>query len=45
MPEFGISGATFIDPFGYVWMVHQVHREISYEERIRILEERRKGNK
>lgn len=39
MEEFGISNAQFLDPFGYVWMLHELHREVSYEERIDILKE------
>lgn len=33
MEEMGISNSMFIDPFGYIWMVHQIHREVSFEER------------
>lgn len=33
MEEMGVSNSMFTDPFGYVWMVHQVHREVSFEER------------
>lgn len=39
MEEFGISNAQFLDPFGYVWMLHEIHREVSFEERIDILKE------
>ncbi len=39
MKEFGISNSMFTDPFGYLWMLHQVHREVSFEERCRIMEE------
>ena len=35
---FGVSSAMFMDSFGYVWMLHQVHREVSFEERCRIME-------
>lgn len=27
--EMGISNAIFSDPYGHVWMLHQVHREVS----------------
>ncbi len=44
--EMGMSNAILKDPFGYVWMLHQIHKEVSYEERCRIFEaqgfERRK---
>ena len=35
LPDFGVSNATFADPFGYVWMLHQIHRNVSFEERMR----------
>lgn len=37
--DYGISNAIFIDPFGYQWMLHQIHRVVSHEERIRLWEE------
>ena len=37
MEPLGLSNAIFADPFGYIWMLHQVHREISFEERCRII--------
>ncbi|MBC1522302.1 VOC family protein [Listeria aquatica] len=33
MKDYGVSNAMFKDAFGYIWMLHQVHREISFEER------------
>ena len=39
MEEMGISNAMFKDPFGYMWLLHQMHRVVSHEERVRILEE------
>lgn len=41
MPDYGVSNAMFSDPFGYLWMLHQIHREVSHEERIRLWEEGR----
>lgn len=38
--DFGVSNAVFSDRFGYVWMLHQIHREVSFEERIKIFEEK-----
>ncbi|MCH0373491.1 VOC family protein, partial [Enterococcus faecium] len=26
------------DPFGYLWMLHQVHREVIFEERKQLFE-------
>lgn len=37
----GVSNAMFADPFGYIWMLHQIHRVVSFEERCRILEEQK----
>ncbi|MFS0614471.1 VOC family protein [Lederbergia ruris] len=37
MEEMGISNAMFSDSNGYVWMLHEIHREVSFEERIDIL--------
>lgn len=39
MPEMGAANAMFADPFGYVWMLHQIHREVSFEDRCRVMEE------
>ena len=41
IPEYGVSNAIFNDSFGYQWMLHQVHKEVSFEERIRLWEEKR----
>lgn len=40
IPDFGVSNAIFSDPFGYIWMLHQIHKEVSFEERKRLWEER-----
>lgn len=39
MPEMGVSNAIACDPFGHLWMLHQVHREVSFEERIQHFDE------
>ncbi|MGC4020025.1 MAG: VOC family protein [Muricomes sp.] len=39
----GVSNAIFTDTFGYVWMLHQVHREVSFEERVRLWENQQEG--
>lgn len=41
LPDFGVSNAIFSDSFGYVWMLHQVHKEVSFAERVKMWEERR----
>ncbi len=40
MPDYGVSNAIFSDPFGYLWMLHQVHKEVSFEERKKLWEDR-----
>ncbi|WP_085994335.1 VOC family protein [Oceanobacillus senegalensis] len=40
--DYGVSNAIFMDPFGYVWMLHQVHKEVSHEERLQLWEEEKK---
>lgn len=42
LPEYGVSNASFFDPFGFHWLLHQIHREVSFEERIKIWEEKQK---
>lgn len=41
IPDYGVSNAIVADPFGYTWMLHQVHRQVSLEERVRLWEEQR----
>lgn len=43
MENYGTSNAIFKDLFGYVWMLHQIHREVSFEERVQIWEDKRDG--
>ncbi|TCM67072.1 putative glyoxalase superfamily protein PhnB [Acinetobacter calcoaceticus] len=38
MTDMGIKNAMFKDPFGYVWLLHQVIKEVSYETRAQLLE-------
>jgi Uncharacterized protein conserved in bacteria len=35
--ELGIINGIFKDLFGYVWMLHQVVKEVSYEERLEFM--------
>lgn len=39
----GVSNAILSDPFGYVWMLHQVHRVVSFEERTKLWDEKMKS--
>jgi PhnB protein len=43
VPEMGVSNAIISDPFGYIWMIQQIHREVSFEERTKIWDERLKN--
>ncbi len=36
LKDFGVSNSMFVDSFGYQWMLHQIHRELSFEERMAI---------
>jgi uncharacterized glyoxalase superfamily protein PhnB len=38
LADFGVRNSMQKDPWGYVWMLHQVDREVSFEERVKILE-------
>lgn len=40
-PGYGVSNAMFCDVFGHLWMLHQIHREVSLEERLRLWEARK----
>ena len=40
MEELGIVNAIVQDPFGYMWLLHEIKREVSFEERLRIMEEK-----
>lgn len=42
IPDFGGSNAIFSDGFGYVWMLHQIDRVVSFEDRVKIFEEQMK---
>jgi len=39
IPDFGVSNSIFTDSFGYMWMLHQIRREVSFEERLNMFEE------
>lgn len=39
MKEMGISNAIFLDSFNYTWMLHQIHQEVSFEEREEMFKE------
>lgn len=37
MPEMGGSSAMFSDPFGYIWMLHPIDRQVDLDERVAYL--------
>ena len=39
MPEMGASNALFADPFGYVWLLHEIHQVVSFEDRVDALKQ------
>lgn len=41
VPDYGVSNAIFSDNFGYLWMLHQKHKDVSFEERKQLWEEKK----
>ena len=41
MPDYGVANAIFCDEFGYQWMLHQIYKEVSFEERVKLWEDQR----
>ncbi|MCL2235458.1 MAG: VOC family protein [Defluviitaleaceae bacterium] len=41
MPAMGIKNAMFSDPFGYMWMLHQIDKIVSHEDRMKMFEEQK----
>lgn len=39
VPDHGVTNAIFKDPYGYVWMLHQLQREVSFQERMQLWED------
>ncbi len=39
MPDYGVSNAIFSDAFGHLWMLHQIHKVVSFEERVKLFEQ------
>lgn len=37
MEEMGASNAMFSDKSGYLWMLHEIHEEVSFEDRVGFL--------
>lgn len=45
LPDYGVSNAMFTDQFGYLWMLHQIHKVVSLEERLELWEKEKEKNK
>ncbi len=43
-PELGVRNALLSDPFGHLWMLHEVTREVPFEDRCRVLGQRIQQN-
>ncbi len=43
MPDYGVSNAVFSDAFGHLWMLHQIHKVVSFEDRVKLFEEKRES--
>ncbi len=39
LPDYGITNAIFIDPYGYQWMIHQMKQEVTHDESLDFWEE------
>ena len=37
MEAMGATNAMFKDTFGYLWLLHQIHREVSFEDRLKAM--------
>jgi uncharacterized glyoxalase superfamily protein PhnB len=45
MPDYGAQNAMVQDPFGIVWMLHQIDRIVSFEDRVKLAENAMKSEK
>jgi uncharacterized glyoxalase superfamily protein PhnB len=45
MPDHGVQNAMVQDPFGMVWMLHQIDRIVSFEDRVKLAEDAMKNKK
>lgn len=39
LKEMGVSNAVLLDPYGHVWMLHQIHTIVSFEDRVKYFED------
>jgi uncharacterized glyoxalase superfamily protein PhnB len=45
LSDYGVQNAMVQDPFGMVWMLHQIDRIVTFEERVKLAEEALEGKK
>ncbi|KPU44972.1 glyoxalase-like domain protein [Oxobacter pfennigii] len=43
MADYGVANAIFSDEFGYLWMLHQIHKVVSFEDRVKLWEDRKES--
>lgn len=43
MADMGASNAVILDPFGHQWLLHQIHKVVSFEEREQMYKEMQAG--
>lgn len=43
LPDYGVANAIFSDEFSYIWMLHQVYKEVSFEERVQLWEDKKES--
>jgi uncharacterized glyoxalase superfamily protein PhnB len=43
MDAYGVSNAMFSDPFGYIWMLHEIHAIVSFDDRVEMAKSSRDG--
>lgn len=39
MEDYGVSNSVFTDAFGYMWMLHEMHEVVSFEDRVKMHEQ------
>lgn len=43
LPDYGVANAIFSDDFSYIWMLHQVYKEVIFEERVELWENKKES--
>ncbi len=45
LPKMGVSNAIMSDPFGHIWLLHQLHHVVSFEDRLKVMEDAKNDGK